>query len=174
MGESKKESSQVFDVDRIKQLVEMMKSNDLSEVSLCSGTDKIRLRRGATETQIVMAPQPSYAAPYPAPVAAPAPAVAAAPAASTAPAAPAVDGPNIVVIKSPMVGTFYAKPNPNSPAYVQVGDHVTADKTVCTIEAMKMFTPIPAGVSGKVVAVLAKNEEAVDVNKPLFKVDTGA
>ena len=105
------------------------------------------------------------------------PAVAAAPVPAAATAAPAsaaeaVDGDNISLVTSPMVGTFYSKPNPNAETYVKVGDHVEADTIVCVVEAMKMFNEIPAGISGKVVAVLVKNEEAVDVNKPLFKVDT--
>ena len=70
-----------------------------------------------------------------------------------------------------MVGTFYSKPNPNSEPYVKVGDHVSPETTVCIIEAMKMFNEIQAEVSGKIVAVLVDNEEPVDVNKPLFRVD---
>jgi acetyl-CoA carboxylase biotin carboxyl carrier protein len=68
------------------------------------------------------------------------------------------------------VGTFYSKPNPDAKAYVQIGDQVTPETIVCQIEAMKMFSEIPAGVSGTIKAILVKNEEAVDVNKPLFKV----
>ena len=71
-----------------------------------------------------------------------------------------------------MVGTFYDKPKPEADVYVRVGDTVTPDTVVCLIEAMKMFNEIPAGVSGKVVEVLVNNEDAVDVNKPLFKVAT--
>ncbi|MEC8390703.1 MAG: acetyl-CoA carboxylase biotin carboxyl carrier protein, partial [Planctomycetota bacterium] len=127
----------------------------------------IRLRRKDEPAPVVVsAPAPGV---MPAVAAAPVPA--AAPAAP-APAAEAVDGDNISVVTSPMVGTFYSKPNPNAETYVKVGDHVEADTIVCVVEAMKMFNEIPAGISGKVVAVLVKNEEAVDVNKPLFKVDT--
>jgi acetyl-CoA carboxylase biotin carboxyl carrier protein len=89
-----------------------------------------------------------------------------------APSGPAADGPSIVVIKSPMVGTFYSRPNPKSEAFVKVGDHIEANTTICIIEAMKVFNEIPAEIRGKVVAVLAEDEEAVDFGKPLFKVDT--
>ncbi|MEC7446412.1 MAG: acetyl-CoA carboxylase biotin carboxyl carrier protein, partial [Planctomycetota bacterium] len=131
------------------------------------GDRRIRLRRKDEPAPVVVsAPAPGV---MPAVAAAPVPA--AAPAAP-APAAEAVDGDNISVVTSPMVGTFYSKPNPNAETYVKVGDHVEADTIVCVVEAMKMFNEIPAGISGKVVAVLVKNEEAVDVNKPLFKVDT--
>ena len=164
-----KSNNEVFDVERIRQLVEMMKEHDLNEVSLKHGDRRIRLRRKDEPAPVVVS----------APAAAPGvmPAVAAAPVPSAAPAAPvpaaeAVDGDNISVVTSPMVGTFYSKPNPNAETYVKVGDHVEADTIVCVVEAMKMFNEIPAGISGKIVAVLVKNEEAVDVNKPLFKVDT--
>ncbi|MEC7356248.1 MAG: acetyl-CoA carboxylase biotin carboxyl carrier protein [Planctomycetota bacterium] len=162
-----KSNNEVFDVERIRQLVEMMKEHDLNEVSLKHGDRRIRLRRKDEPAPVVVsAPAPGV---MPAVAAAPVPA--AAPAAP-APAAEAVDGDNISVVTSPMVGTFYSKPNPNAETYVKVGDHVEADTIVCVVEAMKMFNEIPAGISGKVVAVLVKNEEAVDVNKPLFKVDT--
>ena len=164
-----KSNNEVFDVERIRQLVEMMKEHDLNEVSLKHGDRRIRLRRKDEPAPVVVS----------APVAAPGvmPAVAAAPVPAAAPATPtppaeAVDGDNISVVTSPMVGTFYSKPNPNAETYVKLGDHVEADTIVCVVEAMKMFNEIPAGISGKVVAVLVKNEEAVDVNKPLFKVDT--
>ncbi|MEC8784365.1 MAG: acetyl-CoA carboxylase biotin carboxyl carrier protein [Planctomycetota bacterium] len=162
-----KSNNEVFDVERIRQLVEMMKEHDLNEVSLKHGDRRIRLRRKDEPAPVVVsAPAPGVM-----------PAVAAAPVPAAAPAAPApageaVDGDNISVVTSPMVGTFYSKPNPNAETYVKVGDHVEADTIVCVVEAMKMFNEIPAGISGKVVAVLVKNEEAVDVNKPLFKVDT--
>ena len=78
---------------------------------------------------------------------------------------------NSVYIKSPTVGTFYSKPNPDSPPFVKVGDVVGPDTVVCLVEAMKMYNEIHAGVSGKIVACLATNEEPVDVNKPLFKVE---
>lgn len=159
--------NEVFDVERIRLLVEMMKEHDLNEVSLKHGDRRIRLRRKDEPTNVFMNPPAAAgmmaAAPAPA-IATPAPAAAAAPA--------AVDGDNIAIVKSPMVGTFYSKPNPNAEPYAKVGDHVEADTIVCVVEAMKMFNEIPAGVAGKVVSVLVKNEEAVDVNKPLFKVDT--
>ena len=164
-----KSNNEVFDVERIRQLVEMMKEHDLNEVSLKHGDRRIRLRRKDEPAPVVVS------APAAAPGVMPAVAAATVPAAAPAtptPPAEAVDGDNISVVTSPMVGTFYSKPNPNAETYVKVGDHVEADTIVCVVEAMKMFNEIPAGISGKVVAVLVKNEEAVDVNKPLFKVDT--
>jgi acetyl-CoA carboxylase biotin carboxyl carrier protein len=71
-----------------------------------------------------------------------------------------------------MVGTFYASPNPESPAFVKVGDHVGPESVVCIIEAMKVFNEIQAEASGQIVAVLAENGQPVEFGQPLFKVDT--
>lgn len=151
-----KEKSTVFDVEKIRELIELMQEHELNEVDLKQADQRIRLRRGADQ-------QIAYAAPPVAPAAA-------APAASaSAPAAPADDA-NTIYIESPTIGTFYSKPKPDSKDYVKVGDTVTPDTIVCIVEAMKMFNEIPAGVSGTIVEVLVKNEDPVDNNKPLFKV----
>ena len=157
------ENSEVFDVAKIRELIELMKEHDLSEVDLMHKPRRIRLRRGAEPLAPV-----TYAAPPQVPAAAPAPA----PVTESAEAAAPVDDANISVVKSPMVGTFYSKPKPDQPNYVKVGDQVEPDTVVCLIEAMKMFNDIPAGVSGTVVEVVAKNEDAVDVGRPLFKIKT--
>ena len=81
---------------------------------------------------------------------------------------------NIVVVKSPMVGTFYARANPNADPFVKIGDMVEPETTICIIEAMKVFNEIPAETRGKIVAVLVDDEEPVDHGRPLFKVDTSA
>jgi acetyl-CoA carboxylase biotin carboxyl carrier protein len=73
-----------------------------------------------------------------------------------------------------MVGTFYCRPNPESEPYIQVGDMVTAESTVCIVEAMKVFNELAAEIRGKIVAVLIDDQTPVDVGKPLFKVDTSA
>ena len=153
----------VFNVDTIKQFVELMNDHELTEIDLQQADQKIRLsRKGAMMPTAPMA------------VAAPAPQAAAPAGGAAAPADSPADDANIVTINSPMVGTFYSKPKPEAGDYVKVGDIVSADTCVCLLEAMKTFNELPAGVSGKIVAVLVKNEEPVDVNKPLFKVDTSA
>ncbi len=165
MSSSEPGSGEVFDVERILRLVELMKDHDLSEIDLRQSDQRIRLRRGDLDA-------PRFVA-QPAMQAMPAPAAPAAPAASSAAPAPAAEGANIYTMKSPMVGTFYLKPNPNAANFVKVGDRVQKDTTVvCVIEAMKVFNEIPAEVSGEVVAVLADNEEPVEFGKPLFKIDT--
>lgn len=148
----------VFDVDTIRKFVELMNEHELTEVDLQQSDQKIRL----CKKDLVAAPVAQYPA-QPAPAAAPA---------AAASETPAGDSANISVVTSPMVGTFYSRPKPESPNYVKVGDSVSAETVVCLLEAMKTFNELNAGVSGKIVEILVNNEDAVDVNKPLFKIDT--
>jgi acetyl-CoA carboxylase biotin carboxyl carrier protein len=122
------------------------------------------LRRGA-ETIVSSVPTPGFAFPVGAPALGSS-GGGATPAESTA----AASTENALWIKSPMVGTFYARPKPDKPPFVNVGDHVQPETIVCIVEAMKMFNEIPAGLSGRVVEVCVKDGEPVDVNKPMFKV----
>ncbi|MBL8869115.1 MAG: acetyl-CoA carboxylase biotin carboxyl carrier protein [Planctomycetaceae bacterium] len=171
-GENQGQEAQaddVFSVERIRSLVELMKEHDLREVDLRHFRQRIRICRGPQEVAMMAAPAmpaPQFAVPAvaAAPTAAPAPAATAAPA--------AVDGPHIVTIKSPMVGTLYLRPNPKADSFVKVGQSITPESTICIIEAMKVFNEIPAEVRGKVVEILCGNEEPVDFGRPLFKVDT--
>jgi acetyl-CoA carboxylase biotin carboxyl carrier protein len=161
MKTSGKSGADVFDLERLRSLIELMEANHLSEIDLQQGDEKVKIRRGGDA--MIAAPQMTYAQPA---------SVAAAPAGL--PAAAPVDGPNIVTIKAPMVGTFYNRPNPQAEPFVKVGQRVSADTVVCIIEAMKVFNEIPAEVSGQVVAVLIDTEQPVDFGRPLFKVDTSA
>lgn len=160
---SNEKQENVFEVEKIKQLIELMKENEVTEIDIRQGESRIQLRREkAIEMAAPVAAPTSFA---PASVAAP---VAEMPAVAAAP----VDDSFVKTINSPMVGTFYASSNPDSPAYVKVGDSVDAEKTVCIIEAMKVFNEIQAEMSGKIVAVLVQNGESVDFGRPLFKIDT--
>jgi acetyl-CoA carboxylase biotin carboxyl carrier protein len=163
MSETQPTEATVFEIERIRRLVELMKEHDLSEVDLRESRQRIRICRGPKEApRTAAAPPPSPAPPltgWQLPAAAP-------------PASQAADGPHIAVIKSPMVGTFYSRPNPKAEAYVKVGDRVDTTTVVCIIEAMKVFNEIPAEIRGQIVAVLVADGEAVDFEKPLFKVDT--
>lgn len=162
MGETDPATGNVFQVARIRELVELMKEFDLRELDLRQEEQRIQLKRGAEPApQMLMAPAAQPAA---------APPPAAAPAATPA-AAPAAEGDHIKYIKSPMVGTFYAKPNPEAESFVKIGDHVSAETTVCVIEAMKVFNEIPAECSGRIVAVLAQSGDPVEFNQPLFRVE---
>jgi acetyl-CoA carboxylase biotin carboxyl carrier protein len=146
------EESQPFDLDKLRELVEMMEKHDLREVRLKRGDQRWLLRRGPQEIA-------TYAAA--APVAAPAPMAAA--------ATPVADD-GSREIKSPMVGTFYRASTPGETPFVKEGDRVTGDTVVCLIEAMKFFNQIKADCSGTIVKVLANDGDPVDYGQPLFKI----
>ncbi len=149
-----------LDIKDIKQIVDLMKRSDLTEFEIEEEGLKLRICRNGR----VVA---ENRAPTPAPVAAPVPPPPVASAASAPAAAPAeVTG---QVIKSPMVGTFYAAASPESPPFVKSGDDVTEDSTVCIIEAMKVMNEIKAEVSGKIAEVLVKNGQSVEFGQPLFR-----
>jgi acetyl-CoA carboxylase biotin carboxyl carrier protein len=158
-------SQDIFDVRKIRRLVELMKEHDLCEIDLQQGEVRIQLRRAGTGVQPVLmsAPAPQLAAPVTAGPPAPE---------SVAPMAASAKLDSTTVIKSPMVGTFYAASDPDSPPFVKVGDHVGPETTVCIVEAMKVFNQIPAELSGRIVATLAENGAPVEFGQPLFRVDT--
>ncbi len=158
MGKEK-EATSVFNVKQVRELIELMETHDLNEVDLKQADQRIRLRRGGDSPL-------AYAA---APPAAPAAIAAPAAPAATAPAAPAAED-NTDLILSPTIGTYYSKPKPDAADFIKVGDTVTPDTIICLVEAMKMFNEIPAGVSGTVVEILVKNEQAVHVDMPLFRI----
>lgn len=162
MAESTKRTDDVFDIDRIRKLIELMQEHELGEIDLRQDNQRIRLC-GAGHGQPILSP--GMMSPPVAPI------PAALPAGPPTPVAD-VDGPHIAYIKSPMVGTFYSRANPNAKNFVETGSTVQNDTVICIIEAMKVFNEIPAEIRGKVVQVLVKNEEAVDFGKPLFKIDT--
>jgi acetyl-CoA carboxylase biotin carboxyl carrier protein len=85
--------------------------------------------------------------------------------------APAIKDENLVTIKSPMIGTFYRKPSPDKPLFVEVGSEVNVGKVVCIIEAMKLFNEIESEVSGKIVKILVEDATPVEYDQPLFLVD---
>lgn len=149
-----------MDIEQIKSLVELMVANDLSRIELREGETHVLLRRGQP---IVTPPAPAVALPAAVPAAAPGAA-----AASEAVAGEAAT--DEIYIRSPMVGTFYAAPDPESPAFIKVGDNIGPESVVCLVEAMKVFNEIKAEVSGRITRVLAKNAEAVEYDQPLFAV----
>ena len=130
---------------------------------------RIQLRRGGNPTvsPVVAAPPAVPVAPVAAKPAAPAPQAAEQVAAAESKGSEAD-------IKSPIVGTFYSAPDPESPPFIKVGDHVGPETPVCIVEAMKVFNEIPAEVSGKITAVLVENGSPVEFGQPLFRVDTAS
>jgi len=169
MGENAPERGKPLDVEQIRYLVRLMKRFDLTDLDISDGPFRIHLQRRGPEPVV-----PAVGAPYPYPPAysappAPAPAPSAPQKAESAPAeAPA--GPKTIVVESPMVGTFYASSSPDVPPFVTVGTVVQPATTLCIIEAMKVFTDIPAGVSGTIAEILVKNGQSVEFGQPLFRV----
>jgi acetyl-CoA carboxylase biotin carboxyl carrier protein len=155
----------VFDVRRVRRLVELMQEFELAEIDLRQAEQRIRLRK---DQEPVVAPG-GYQ-PMPQLVQQP---VAAAPAASGGAATPAAESAPGQFITSPMVGTFYLSSSPDSPPFVKVGDQVGPDSVVCIVEAMKVFNEIPAECSGKIVAVLVENGAPVEYGHKLFRVEKG-
>ena len=143
-----------MDLKDIKAIIDLMQKNGLTAFEMEKGGFRIALAKESALTPAV-----SYA---PAPVAAaPAPA-----AATPAEAAPAASGKEIA---SPMVGTFYTSPSPESPAFVKVGQKVTPDTVVCIIEAMKVMNEIKAEVSGTITEVAAENGQPVQFGQALYR-----
>ncbi len=161
-----------MDLRKIKKLIDLLDESNLAEIEIKEGEESVRLSRMPTNMPVK---QMTYAAPPPA--AAPAHLEVQRPATTHAPAAHADTAhigkggrelPDGHVLRSPMVGTFYASPNPESPPFVKVGQSVKAGETLAIIEAMKMFNPIEADVSGTVTAVLASSGQPIEFDEPLF------
>ena len=153
----------------IQNLIKFVAKSGASEVKLEMDDVKITIKTGSdSETTIVQ--QVPVAAQVPQPVA-PAPAAPAAPAEPVAPAAPAEDDSKYITIKSPIIGTFYRKPAPDKPMFVEVGQTIAEGDVLCVIEAMKLFNEIESEVSGKVVKILVDDASPVEFDQPLFLVD---
>jgi acetyl-CoA carboxylase biotin carboxyl carrier protein len=146
-----------FDLDKLRELVELMEKHGLTEVNLRRGDERWRLRRGPQEV-VSMLPAAVNYAPLPGGGAGVAP---------LAEAAPVAAG---LLIKSPTVGTFYAAPSPEDPPFVSAGSRVDPETIVCIVEAMKVLNQIPAEVSGTIVEILVKNGDPVEFGQPLFRV----
>ncbi len=150
-----------MDIRKIKKLIELVEESGINELEISEGEESVRISRGA----VAMAAAPVVQA---APVAA-AP-VSAVPVAATPAeaAAPVLSG---HVVRSPMVGTYYASASPDAPAFAEVGKHVNAGDTLCIVEAMKMMNQIEADKSGVIKEILAQNEDAIEFDQPLFIIE---
>ncbi len=157
-----------MDLRKIKKLIDLLEESNLTEIEIKEGEESVRLSRAspiAVPMQMSMpAPavhhepaRPAAAAVAPAPIQQ-----------SESHGSKSKETPDGHMIRSPMVGTFYASPNPDSPSFVKVGQSVKVGDTLGIIEAMKMFNPIEADVSGTVRAVLAVNGQPIEFDEPLF------
>jgi acetyl-CoA carboxylase biotin carboxyl carrier protein len=167
----------------LKELVEFLKANGIAEFEMERPDLKVGLLFAGETPAAAPGIDPAQMAALltaakgsAAPVAAPAPLAAAAPvtvAASAAPEAPAPEADpwaGAHIVKSPIVGTFYESPSPDSPAFVQVGDDVAVGKVLCIVEAMKLMNEIESDAAGKVVHVFVKREQPVEYGQPLFAI----
>ncbi|MDO4435702.1 MAG: acetyl-CoA carboxylase biotin carboxyl carrier protein [Cardiobacteriaceae bacterium] len=155
-----------MDIRKIKKLIELLQETDVAEIEITEGEETIRInRQGAVapavapmmyQQPLMMPPAQSASAPAPS-----------APESASAPA-PKKSG---KIIRSPMVGTFYAAPSPDVDNFVSIGQDVKVGDTVCIIEAMKMFNRIESDFSGKIVEILVANGQPVEYDEPLFVVE---
>lgn len=158
----------------IQDLIKFVSKSGVSEVELETKEIKIVIKTPKGGQAYAAQPQVMMAAPAHQQVVAAAPAPVAAPVAenkSTPPASTGVDESKYMTIKSPMIGTFYRSAGPDKPAFVNVGDEISAGKPVCIIEAMKLFNEIESDVKGKIVKVLVNDATPVEYDQPLFLVD---
>ncbi len=155
----------------IRDLIDFISQTGLNEVNIETEELKLSVKREPDQPRSYVEAAPVAAAP----AAAPAPAQPAAPeqaaGASNEKASGGEDTSKYVEIKSPMIGTFYRSPNPDSPAFVSVGDKVEAGTTVCIVEAMKLFNEIESEVSGTIVKAMVENSSPVEYDQVLFLVD---
>ena len=165
MADEAKNAGGPFDKDTIRFLAGLMSRHDLNEIDLRDGDRRVRLLRGGP---VVTAAPPAaaYAAGPSAPV----------PAAPPTPADKPAEKPtkNLLEIKSELVGTFYARPNPDAEPYVRVGSRVTPTTVVGLIEAMKLYNDVQAGCTGVIAEILVENQQSVEYGQVLFRVDPTA
>jgi acetyl-CoA carboxylase biotin carboxyl carrier protein len=156
----------MLDIRKLKELVRLMVANDLSEIDLRDSDEQVTLRRhGPDQPPHLVAAPPVHVS-----QAAVAPAAAATATAGTPSEAGDADEQGLTRIETPMVGTFYSAPNPDSKPFVAVGSAVGPDTVVCLVEAMKIFNEIKAECSGKIEKVMVNNSDSVEFGQALFLV----
>ncbi|MCP4355328.1 MAG: acetyl-CoA carboxylase biotin carboxyl carrier protein [Proteobacteria bacterium] len=149
----------MVELKQVKELIELLKENNLDEILVEGKDDKIHIKSNVAPKAV-----PTFAAPQVAPVANHAPTV-----------TPTQDATNTIdetkQIKSPMVGTFYAKPTPESKEFVAIGDSIKKGQALCIIEAMKTMNKIDADKNGIIKQILIKDGQAVEFDEPLFVIE---
>lgn len=146
-----------MDLRKIKKLIELLEESNLSELEIHEGEESVRLTRPGAGAPAVAAP--TAAAPQPAAAATPQ---------ETATDSGSDELPDGEIVRSPMVGTFYDAPNPDSDPFVTEGQRVSKGETLCLIEAMKMFNQIESEYEGTVAAILVDSGQPVEFDQPLF------
>jgi len=152
-------------VKEIRDLIDYIKSTGLEEVNIETETFKIKIKRSS---EVVS--QPQFSPPTILPQSLPKQSLETL-SEGAVPSSKTEEDENYITIKSPMIGTIYMAPNPESPNFIKVGDVIKPGDTVCVVEAMKLFNEIEAEISGTVVKILAENANPVEYDQPLFLID---
>jgi len=152
-----------MDLEQIQSLLKMLADHDVSEFRYKDEDRSLQLRLGPPPAPVAPMAVPQMAAPVPAAL------PAAAPAAADATSVAAADA-GLVIVESPMVGTFYGSPSPGAPAFAEVGAKVTQGQTLCIVEAMKLMNEIEADSSGTIVEICAEDGKPVQFGQALFKI----
>jgi len=162
-----------MDIKDIQNLIKFVAKSGASEVNLEMEDVKITIKTGAENDRVetVYQAPPTVVHAPPVAVQPPAAPVTAAPAEPAAESPAQTDSDKYITVKSPIIGTFYRKPSPDKPVFVEVGDTVSPGSVMCVIEAMKLFNEIESEVSGKIVKVLVDDSSPVEFDQPLFLID---
>ena len=158
-----------MELKEIQNLIKFVAKSGVNEVHVEMGETKVTIKTGGDVVQqVVTAPAAIEVATPAAPVSAPATAAAPAP---LAPPAATKENDNHITIKSPIIGTFYRKPSPDKPNFVEAGDQVNEGDILCVVEAMKLFNEIESELSGTIVKILVDDSSPVEFDQPLFIID---
>ncbi len=164
-----------MDYKQIQELIKLINKSNIGELSIEEKDFKLLIKQKKDETQSAFMPQPAlqqpqvFMQPQLQSSAAQSQTASQNAAEQTAASSPKTD--NLITIKSPMIGTFYKRPSPDKPNFVEIGDEITPGKVLCIIEAMKLFNEIESEVSGRIVKLLAEDSSPVEYDQPLFLVE---
>ncbi len=156
-----------MEIKKIKQLIDLLDDTDITEFELSEGDDSVKICKSTANTVVAAPIAVSPAVEAAAPVAPVAPAPSSLNIANESDATPTLGR----TIKSPMVGTFYSAPSPDSDPFVSVGQHIKKGDSVCIVEAMKMFNKIEADIEGTIKQVLINDGDPVEFDQPLFEIE---
>lgn len=158
-----------MNIKELKEVLQLMSDNGLTEIEIEKEGMKIRLKKGGNGRYLSDGEGMPMVIPMP-----PQPSLPQTQSAVQLPsAAPAAEPANVIIVRSPMVGTFYASPGPDQPVYTGPGKKVSSGDVLCIVEAMKLMNEIKSEVSGTVLEVLVKNGQPVEFDQPLFKIQKG-
>jgi acetyl-CoA carboxylase biotin carboxyl carrier protein len=155
-----------MELDKVKELIDMMKANDLSELEIVDGQTRVVLKRGSGQSVPQVVAQPIAI-----PTGTPSVSRAAEVPVESASQEETIEGKKLAEIISPIVGTYYSSPSPSADSFVELGTEVEEETVVCIIEAMKVMNEIKSGISGRIKKILVNNGSAVEYGQPLFLVE---